>query len=77
MPDPAAEDDCVACALCGSETRYVAGVIAGYVQGERFSIHVCGNCDTACATPCRVDTRIYEAIYAQPLSAKSYGRYEE
>ena len=63
------------CLLCRSRARVVLAAQPGYRAPNTYEICHCGTCDTSFSVPHRVDTEVYELIYARPEALPGYGRY--
>jgi SAM-dependent methyltransferase len=64
------------CELCGGEL-IEAGSVPGYQEPNAYGTWDCRTCFTMVADPKRVDSGVYDAIYAVPGGAPGYDRYFE
>lgn len=57
---------------CGSIT--VAGEVPGYQAPAKYTVLRCDNCDTMVASPKKLETAVYDSIYAVPGGPPGYDR---
>ncbi len=62
------------CDLCGAPLTS-AGSVPGYQEPAVYAVFDCASCKTMVASPRKIDSAVYNAIYAVPGGAPGYDRY--